>query len=79
MVHDWNRFRPKKQKLISKKLKKVRIYRIFSEEFERQMFSEYESKEYSISELSRIYNISVTSLNKWVYQYSSYLKSKQKL
>ena len=64
---------------MSKKLKSVRSYRKFSEEFKRELVSEYESKKYTISELSRIYKISATSLYKWVYQYSSYLKKQTKI
>jgi len=64
---------------MSKKLNSVRSYRIFTEAFKRQLVSEYESKKFTISELSRIYKISATSLYQWVYKYSSYLEKQTKV
>lgn len=55
---------------------KIRPYRKFSEDFKKMRVREYESGEYSISELSRIFKVSSTSLYQWIYKYSTYHKHK---
>jgi len=55
---------------------KIRPYRKFSVEFKKLRVKEYESGEYSVSELSRIFRISETSLYQWIYKYSTYQKQK---
>lgn len=55
---------------------KIRPYRKFSEEFKKLRVQEYESGEYSVCEISRIFKVSTTSLYSWIYKYSTYHKKK---
>ena len=45
--------------------------RKFSEEFKNHLVREFESKKFSILELSKLHNIHVSLLYKWVHKYCS--------
>jgi transposase len=51
---------------------KLKVKRIYSEEFRKARVQEYESGELTISQISRLYNIGNSSIYKWVYKYSLY-------
>lgn len=55
-------------------LKKVRIYRRYSEDFKKQLVADYESGHYSIVELERLHGINNASIYRWVYKYSTFNK-----
>jgi len=45
--------------------------RKFSEEFKKHLVREFESKKFSVLELSKLHNIHVSLLYKWVHKYCS--------
>jgi len=57
---------------MSKKRVKLRTHRVFSEEFKKARVKEYESGEYSVVELSRLFNIHGTVIYRWIHSYSCY-------
>jgi len=59
---------------MKKKLKKLRVKRVFSEEFKKLRVSEYESGEYTVKELSKLYGVCFQTVYTWIYKYSSYNK-----
>lgn len=62
-------------------MKRIRLLKrkIYSEEFKRARIKEYERGEFSIIELSKLYNISPSSLYVWIYEYSTYNKKSLKV
>ena len=56
------------------KKKQVRIRRYFSEELRREIVKKIERKDLSISGASREYEVSDTSIYRWIYRYSLHLK-----
>lgn len=54
--------------------KKLRINRVFSEEFKKAKVKEYESGSYTIREISSLYNVSSQAIYCWIYKYSLYNK-----
>ena len=62
-----------------KKGKKIRIKRVFSDEFKKAKVKEYESGEFTIKEISYLYNISLQTVYRWVYKYSTYNKAGLKI
>jgi transposase len=56
-----------------------RQHRYFSEEFKRQKVSDVENHLISIAQLSRDYQVSKTSIRKWLYKYSAMKKKKEKI
>ena len=61
---------------MSKKRVKLRTRRVFSEEFKKARIKEYESGEYSVSELSRLFNIHDRVIYRWIHRYSTYNKKR---
>ena len=62
-------------KMEKEKLKRMlRTSRYFSEDFRKQKVKEIEQNLIKVSELSKLYGISRTSIYKWIYQYSLNLK-----
>lgn len=59
---------------MSKKKVKLRQRRVFSDQFKRTRVKEYESGEYSVTELSRIFDIQSVVLYRWIHRYSNYNK-----
>ncbi len=54
--------------------KRVLRRRNFSEGFKLQIVYEYESGQYSVSELGRLYDLAVQLIYNWIYKYSKYNK-----
>lgn len=58
----------------SKKKLELRRQRTFSEEFKKQKVKELVNKEIRIHELSKLYDVSKTSIYRWLYKYSPHHK-----
>lgn len=54
----------------SKKKLELRQRRTFSETFKKQKVKELVNKQISIDELSKLYDVSKTSIYRWLYKYS---------
>lgn len=54
--------------------KQKRTLRYFSEELRREIVKKIERKDLTISSASREYEVSQTSLYRWIYRYSLHLK-----
>jgi transposase len=54
----------------------LRPRRIFTEEFKKGRVKEYETGEYNVNEISRLYSIQTTVIYRWIHQYSVYNKKK---
>lgn len=48
--------------------------RVFSEEFKKARVKEYERGEFTVKELTELYNVSNQSVYRWIYKYSTYNK-----
>ena len=59
---------------MSVKKVKLRSRRLFSEEFKKARVQEYEKGEYSVRELSRLFDIQTKVIYHWIYKYSTYNK-----
>lgn len=57
---------------MSKSITKIRKHRRFSEEFKREMVTLFESGQYSVVQLEKLYNIDNPLLYRWIYKYSKY-------
>jgi transposase-like protein len=57
----------------------IRVRRTFSAEFRRKKVEEIECKISSVSEISREYQVTRTAVYKWIKQYSSSMKKKERL
>lgn len=53
------------------KFKHPRLMRYFSEDFKKDIVHRIERKEYTVREVSKLYEVSVTAVYKWVYKYST--------
>lgn len=60
------------KKLQSKR--KIRSHRCFSEDFKRSKVKEIEDNISTVSEIQRTYDVSKTSIYRWIYRYSNHLK-----
>ena len=58
----------------SKKKLELRQRRTFSEAFKKQKVKDLVSKQISIDELSKLYDVSKTSIYRWLYKYSPHHK-----
>lgn len=56
----------------SKKKEQVRARRIFSEALKRRLVSDLEQKVTTIQEICELYNVSRTSVYRWMYKYSTH-------
>ena len=54
--------------------KRIRRKRKFSEDFKLKIVTEYESGEFSVVEMTKIYDISYQTIYNWIYKYSKYNK-----
>lgn len=54
--------------------KQLRTFRYFSEDIRREVVKKIESNELSIAQAKREYEVSATSIYRWLYRYSQYLK-----
>jgi len=61
--------------------KKVQLKssRIFSEDFKRTCVKEYETGQFTVKELSKLYQIQRILIYRWIYKYSAYNKRKIKV
>lgn len=59
--------------------KRIRRRRVFSEDFKLKLIKSYESGEYSVPELEKMYDISNACIYNWIYQYSRYNKKNIKV
>jgi len=57
----------------------IQSRRIFSEEFKKSCVKEYESGQFSVQELSKLYQINSVIIYRWIYNYSAYNKRKIKV
>jgi transposase-like protein len=57
----------------------LRSSRQFSEEFKRTVVQDYEKGQFSVLELSQLYQIHTTIIYRWIQKYSSYNKRKIKV
>ena len=57
----------------------IRVRRSFSAEFRRKKVEEIECKISTVSEISREYQITRAAVYKWIAQYSSTMKKKERL
>ena len=64
----------KKEKPSSRKLYKLRQQRYFSDTFKRQKVKELNNRLISVTELSKLYNVSPQSIYRWLHKYSPGLK-----
>ena len=58
--------------------KKVKLNhrRVYSEEFKKARVHEYESGEFTVQEISKMFNIRHKLVYEWIYKFSSYNKKK---
>lgn len=61
---------------MAKRRKELQTQHNYSEEFKKSLVKDYDSKKLTITELSRIHNVSKASIYTWLYKYSNYLKKK---
>ena len=54
--------------------KRIRRKRKFSEDFKLKIVKGYESGEFSVVEMTKIYDISDQTIYNWIYKYSKYNK-----
>ena len=54
-------------------------HRIFSTSFKEEKVREIESKQITISELSRLYEVSHTAIYKWIYKYGKTQKRGERM
>lgn len=52
----------------------VKSSRIFTEDFKKCCVKEYESGQFSVLELSKLYQIQAVVIYRWIYKYSAYNK-----
>jgi len=59
---------------MTKKKIQLRSIRIFAEDFKKTCVKEYESGQFSVLELSKLYQIQCAVIYRWIYKFSSYNK-----
>jgi transposase-like protein len=52
----------------------IRRARVFSEEFRKARVKEYETGQFSVQEMVKLFSISHVVLYRWIYRYSTYNK-----
>src|SRR6187549_2952336 len=57
----------------------LRATRVFTEEFKKTCVKEYETGQFTVLELSKLYQIQRILLYRWIYRYSSYNKRRIKV
>jgi transposase len=53
-------------------LKQLRKHRIYSEEFKKEMVFLFESGQFSVVQLEKLYGVSDASIYKWIYKFSTF-------
>jgi transposase len=64
---------------MGKRQVKLQKHRYFSEVFRKSRVKEYESGQYTVRELSKLYSVSDVSVYRWIHQYSIYNKKGYKV
>ena len=59
-----------------KRVKRLRTKRYFSEEFKRARVKDYESGDFTVIELGKLYSISLPVIYRWIYKFSKLNKKK---
>ena len=54
--------------------RRVKRFRRFSEDFKLKLVKSYESGEFSVGEMAKIYDINPQTIYRWIYKYSMYNK-----
>jgi transposase len=54
------------------KVTTLRKQRLFSEEFKRSVVNEFESGQYSVIQLERLYKVKSGVIYRWIYKYSTF-------
>lgn len=54
------------------KIQKIQKSRIYSEEFKRDVVSQFEKGTYSVTQLEKIYGMSRTIIYQWIYKFSTF-------
>jgi transposase-like protein len=57
----------------------IQVRRAYSEEFKKSCVKDYETGQFSVNELAKLYHIQQTIIYRWIYQYSKYNKRKVKI
>ena len=57
----------------------LRSSRIFTEDFKKSCVNDYETGQFSVLELSRLYKIQAIVIYRWIYKYSAYNKRRIKV
>ena len=52
--------------------KRVKTRRIYTEDFKLQVVKEYESGNYTVKELIRLYDLADQTICNWIYRYATY-------
>ncbi|SEB49755.1 Transposase [Tenacibaculum sp. MAR_2009_124] len=55
-------------------LRRIQKQRTYSDEFKKQLVSEFESGKYSVLELDQLYGVSYQSIYNWIYKFSIFNK-----
>lgn len=55
-------------------LRKIRKTRRYTEDYKKQLVSEFESGKFSVLELSRLHGMPFQTIYKWIYKYSHFNK-----
>jgi len=53
-------------------LKTIRKKRIYSEEFKRKIVKDFESGQFSVPQLEKLYNIGNPLIYRWIYKFSTF-------
>src|SRR5829696_7412046 len=57
----------------------LRSSRVFTEDFKKSCVNDYETGQFSVLELSRLYKIHAILIYRWIYKYSAYNKRRIKV
>ena len=57
----------------------VKSTRIFTEDFKKSCVKDYETGQFSVLELSKLYQIQAVVIYRWIYKYSAYNKRRVKV
>jgi transposase-like protein len=60
----------RQQKTVKKHANKLRTVRVFSDAFKRRRVKELDQGLYTVTEVSRLYEVSTKSVYRWLYKYS---------
>jgi transposase len=55
-------------------VRSIQKQRVYSDEFKRQIVSEFESGKFSVLQLEKLHGISNVSIYKWIYRFSTFNK-----